>query len=299
VQGNLWGESIQNETHAHYMLFPRLQAIAEVGWTPADNRNWPDFVNRLEHDMLWMDKKSIGYARSMYNVAIRIQPLTSGLGITLSTEHGSLPIHFTTDGTDPSANSNRYSKPINVTRSMVLKTAAFRNGKLLGKVKTKEVIIHKGMGKKVALTNSPSEKYPGIRNQSLTDLLRGSLEITHSQWMGFEAQDFEAVVDLEREKEIEKVILCCLEHQGKWIFLPSFVEVLTSVDGKIYNSVKKIGLENTINENEPRLTELEIPFEKSKVRYLKIRAQTLKECPDWHRGAGGKPWFFVDEIIVD
>jgi len=32
-------------------------------------------------------------------------------------------------------------------------------------------------------------------------------------------------------------------------------------------------------------------------RYLKIIAQNIGVCPEWHPGAGGKAWVFVDEIV--
>ena len=32
VQGNLWTEYVETEPHAEYMIYPRLTAIAEVGW---------------------------------------------------------------------------------------------------------------------------------------------------------------------------------------------------------------------------------------------------------------------------
>jgi hexosaminidase len=28
------------------MLYPRVFAIAETGWTPAEKKNWPDFERR-------------------------------------------------------------------------------------------------------------------------------------------------------------------------------------------------------------------------------------------------------------
>jgi len=146
--------------------------------------------------MQWMDAQNIGYARSIYNVAVEIKPSDNGLEIHLATEHGKRPIHYTTDGTLPTIHSNFYSDPLRFTQSIIIKTASFRNGEMLGKVKTKEITIHKGFGKKVILTNKPRKRYPGIENQSLTDLLRGDLQHTHPQWMGFEGEDFSAVIDL-------------------------------------------------------------------------------------------------------
>lgn len=46
-QANLWREYIPTTEHAQYMLFPRLHAVAEVLWSPAPQRNWADFRERL------------------------------------------------------------------------------------------------------------------------------------------------------------------------------------------------------------------------------------------------------------
>jgi hexosaminidase len=47
VQGNLWGEvSTTRELRDRYS-FPRLSAIAEIGWSSSENRNFEDFSSRL------------------------------------------------------------------------------------------------------------------------------------------------------------------------------------------------------------------------------------------------------------
>jgi hexosaminidase len=47
VQGNLWGEvSTTRELRDQYS-FPRLSAIAEIGWSSSENRNFEDFSARL------------------------------------------------------------------------------------------------------------------------------------------------------------------------------------------------------------------------------------------------------------
>ncbi len=46
VQCCLWTEFIESETHAEYMLYPRLMALAEVAWTPQDRRQYEDFLQR-------------------------------------------------------------------------------------------------------------------------------------------------------------------------------------------------------------------------------------------------------------
>ena len=46
VQGNLWAEMILTDEHYEYMMYPRLLAIAEVGWTPQEDREYEEFRER-------------------------------------------------------------------------------------------------------------------------------------------------------------------------------------------------------------------------------------------------------------
>lgn len=46
VQGNVWTEFIPTEEHAEYMIYPRILALAEIGWSPAGRKNWEGFHTR-------------------------------------------------------------------------------------------------------------------------------------------------------------------------------------------------------------------------------------------------------------
>lgn len=46
VQGNLWTEHVPTASHAEYMLYPRLLAIAEIGWNGTPEKNYPEFRKR-------------------------------------------------------------------------------------------------------------------------------------------------------------------------------------------------------------------------------------------------------------
>ena len=46
LQGNLWCELIPYAAHAEYMLYPRAFAIAEIGWTPQEQREFFAFRER-------------------------------------------------------------------------------------------------------------------------------------------------------------------------------------------------------------------------------------------------------------
>lgn len=46
IQANLWAEYVPTEEHAELMIYPRLYALAEVAWSPADGKDYADFRRR-------------------------------------------------------------------------------------------------------------------------------------------------------------------------------------------------------------------------------------------------------------
>ena len=63
-QCNLWREYIPTETHVEYMLFPRLAALAEAVWTPKNEKNYDNYMIRLNNILKHYDAMNINYARS-------------------------------------------------------------------------------------------------------------------------------------------------------------------------------------------------------------------------------------------
>lgn len=51
VQGQLWGEFIATREHLEYMAYPRAAALAEVGWSAKDRKDYEPFIGRLRHHL--------------------------------------------------------------------------------------------------------------------------------------------------------------------------------------------------------------------------------------------------------
>ena len=60
VQANLWSEHMPSERDVELMAFPRAAALAEVGWTPPERRDWADFQRRLPSDVA--RDRALGFA---------------------------------------------------------------------------------------------------------------------------------------------------------------------------------------------------------------------------------------------
>jgi hexosaminidase len=61
VQANEWAEYISTENHLFYMLLPRELALAEIAWTPREQRSWPDFVIRSGRQYLWLQSQGYNF----------------------------------------------------------------------------------------------------------------------------------------------------------------------------------------------------------------------------------------------
>lgn len=61
AQGNVWTEYMPNFKQVEYMIFPRLCALAEVTWSPKEERNFDAFISRLRTDTQRLDQLGVHY----------------------------------------------------------------------------------------------------------------------------------------------------------------------------------------------------------------------------------------------
>jgi hexosaminidase len=61
AQGNVWTEYMKTTEYVEYMVFPRLLALAEVVWSPRQERNWMDFKRRLPEQLERLGQLGVNY----------------------------------------------------------------------------------------------------------------------------------------------------------------------------------------------------------------------------------------------
>ena len=62
VQGDFWSEYIENEEQLLWKMSPRLSALAEIGWTVKENRDWMRFYENVKEHMKRLDRMGIPHA---------------------------------------------------------------------------------------------------------------------------------------------------------------------------------------------------------------------------------------------
>ena len=217
--------------------------------------------------------------------------------ITISAPSDGAEVHYTLDGRTPSQNSPVYTAPITLTEAAEIQAVALEKGKVISPVTTAQFSRTTRI-KRLTLEKSPSVKYPGWGELGLVDGRQGGTDYHESDWIGFEGESLDATIDLGEQKSISSIRLSCLEDQNSWIFLPSSIKLLTSTDGATFvQTAEWKGETRPAGTAAARETAL-IIMPKS-CRYLRILASNVGVCPSWHKGAGGKAWLFIDEIIIN
>lgn len=161
-----------------------------------------------------------------------------------------------------------------------------------------DTIPHSAVGAAVTLAMMPSPSYPGNGSQSLADGELGTRDFHDRRWLGFEEDDLEAVIDLGGLYEVRRIGLDCLRNQVSWIFLPQAIEFAVSSDGSSWQTVHEEQL-TTEARPESDIRRYSADVQAGPVRYIRVHARNLGQCPDWHVGAGGEAWLFVDEIVIE
>lgn len=135
--------------------------------------------------------------------------------------------------------------------------------------------------------------------EGLLDGILGTENWRKGDWQGYQSQDFEAVVDLKEVKSVNEISARFLQDQRSWILMPTKVEYYISEDnvnftffGSVNNTLDPKLEENTIL----NFTSNEIKGKKA--RYVKVIAKNFGKLPEWHQGAGGDAFIFVDEITI-
>ena len=91
--------------------------------------------------------------------------------------------------------------------------------------------------------HEPSSRYPGRSSRPLTDGARGGRDFRDGGWVGFEATDLTATIDLGAPAAVTGISIRALQDANAWIFLPSEVVVLGSGDGQAWTELGRVGHE--------------------------------------------------------
>jgi hexosaminidase len=136
VQANIWTEHIRTEDRVDYMAFPRAAALAELGWSAPEAHDWRGFLTRLAPEFDRYRALGIAYAPSAFRPKIAVQSDTARgeVDVNLSNQSNFGDLRYTTDRTPPTAQSDRYRRPLALPLPAQLDAATFSGDRELASV---------------------------------------------------------------------------------------------------------------------------------------------------------------------
>jgi len=132
LQANMFTEHTRSYARLQHNLFPRLAAVAETGWSPRERRDYGDFLARLPTQLQRWQAMGIAYAQTPFEVELdsRDDRRAGTATLALRTPLG-YDIHYSVDGSAVTAQSPRYTTPLQQPLPVALQAATFFNGQAL------------------------------------------------------------------------------------------------------------------------------------------------------------------------
>ncbi|NNK87458.1 MAG: beta-N-acetylhexosaminidase, partial [Flavobacteriaceae bacterium] len=229
------------------------------------------------------------FANHLHEITPRMAASPAAGKLYLETESNSAEIRYTVDKSSPKPNSEVYTKPIQVDKTMTIKAAVFDEMEHLKSSFEEEVLFHKGFGHKAMLNVNPHQSYDAGGVQALTNGISGSEKrYGDSEWLGFWGDDLNITIDLGELTMVNSISTRFFNANGQWIYAPETLKLKTDRE--------EIPL--TIRKTKERLVKITIPVS-YETRYIEIKIPSYGIIPQGRQGEGNPAWTFIDEIIVN
>jgi len=293
VEGQAWSEYYTSDAKAEYMIFPRALALAELAWTPASSRNYADFLNRLRLQRKLLKKLQVNTATNFDEIRFSSSTNEKNVVVSLQSSLPDAEIHYTINGDLPSLKSPVYTAAVSISKSCMLKAQLYIKHQPTGRVFQQQFTVHKATGAIVTLTNKPVTRF-NTNPEALVNGVDGNNRYNNGQWIGFNGDNLEAVINLGTEQTIQSIGMHFLNYHWQRMWAPVSLEISISSDSIHFT---KVYAQNQFPVNGINAVHATMPAVKAK--YIRVTGINKGIIPDGEYGAGNKSLLMIDEIIIN
>jgi hexosaminidase len=303
AEAPLWSERA-DPLNAETKLYPRLQAFAESLWTAGkrDDAGYADFQQRLHAQYPRLDAWGVDYGAAETDVVdYTIAPDAQHGGWQLIAKRGlpDLRNHYTINGGDPDSRSPSFLDSVDIRHPGVVKVVPFVRGHAYDHPYSFTLVDQLALGKSIHLAQPPKPPYAAFAEHVLLDGVLGGTDPMDGTWVGWEGNDLDATIDLDKSTSIHSVDIRFMQESSSWILLPKQVTFSISTDGQHWTTLQSEAIK--VDPDDMHAFVRKVSFTSPtplNARYVRVQANRYGTLPPQHSGAGHQAWIFTDEILV-
>lgn len=126
AEGCIWTEWTKDSVKMEWQMMPRIAALAEIQWSTPQRKQLESFLHRLPHQLELYTAHGYHYKQDIYDVNIHAgKPVNGRVEVSL-VSFDDAPIYYTTDGSVPTEQSQRYERPFTLPAGVTVKAVAVR-----------------------------------------------------------------------------------------------------------------------------------------------------------------------------
>ncbi|MFT3674346.1 MAG: glycoside hydrolase family 20 protein [Chitinophagaceae bacterium] len=294
VEGQAWSEYYYTQQQAWYMLYPRMLALAEVGWTIPARKNYATFLQRVSTQLNLLAAKGIYGNARFETIRLSNAAAAGGRSVLLESEWPGARIHYTLDGSRPTLKSPLYTQPIHLTATATIRAGLWPPlADTAMSFLSKEIRIHKASDATLRLVNPAIARF-NTDPDALVNGLTGSTRYNDQQWLGFAGKDLDVLIELKKTEQINRVSTQLLRYHWQRMWEPVLLEIWTSRDGKKFDRVYR---QDQFPVN--GVNAVKAVFSKRAARFIRIRAKNKGIIPAGEYGQGNAALLLINEVTVE
>lgn len=295
AQGNVWTEYMPDNKQVEYMVFPRIDALSEVLWTNAENKDYVRFCSILPEQFKRYDVQKINASKAFFGITSSVRVEGGKLVVKLHTDAPNQQIYYTTDGSDPVTTSNVYPDSLVLSQTTTIRAQCYAGNVKMGNELKKDFPVSKITG--FALYSS----VPSLKNMKvdgvLTDGKYASVNTTDDWLVLGGIGNREVVYDLKTPQTIHSVKMGFEFKPTVRALYPKTVKIMTSLDGEHFQEATFVQMSNPADDY-TKLFRPELKFSATDARFVKVIFENAGKYNDVD-GVSASSILILDEIEIN
>ena len=294
-QANLWTEYISDISEVEYMVYPRALALSQVLWCK-EKPSYEAFRKVLiDYQFNYLKHYGVNFSKALFYPEMEMFRSGTGLKVHFKGTEGNDKFNVI-EITNRSGLADQSNKVLGQGDTLYYDRANGRSSHHfeLSPYETYEfqhspfdMEVHAAIGLPVELITLPNGKYSRHGDLALVDGIKGRRPWKGDEWLGFDTDTIEFIVDLRNNHTIQDFRLGFLAANGSWIYVPESVQLSISADHRKWVPLKKEAARENFYQKVNK-----------KGRYIKVQVVARPKIPAGQPGEGFVPWTFMDELEI-